>query len=99
MEMEQLRIEFKRLDKSVLELKETLIKVHDAIVGNELTKDGGISKRLYQAEKDLEDVKTRLENAEKKQIKYNVYVIIMWVALGGVAASIFAYILQLAFKN
>jgi|ERR1051326_1341419 hypothetical protein len=37
----------------------------------------------------------RITQNEKKQIRYNVYTVIMWACLGAVAMAIFMYILQL----
>jgi len=92
--MEQLE----KLEREIHEIKSTLNLVHTAIVGSELGKDGGIVKRLFSVETLVEDFEKRLDIAEKKQIKYNVYTIIMWVCLGAVGMSIFAYVLQLVNK-
>lgn len=94
-----LRVEFKRLEKTVDDIKDTLNQVHGAIVGNELSGDGGMAQRLKDAEEKLDLLESRLFNAEKKQIKYNIYTIIMWVCIGGVAMAIFNYIVTLFFKR
>lgn len=99
MENTELRGEFRRLEKTVDEIKETLTQVHGALVGNELAGDGGMAKRLRDAESKLEELENRLLTAEKKQIKYNVYIVIMWVCLGAVAMGIFNYIVTLFFKK
>lgn len=94
-----LRVEFKRLEKSVGEIKDTLGQVHGAIVGNELSGDGGMAKRLKNAEEKLDALETRLISAEKKQIRYNIYTIIMWVCIGGIAMAIFNYVVTLFLKR
>lgn len=99
MEEETLKVEFKRLESTVDGIKKTLAEVHGAIVGNPLSKDGGMAQRLTQAEKSLELLEIRLESAEKKQTRYNVYIVIMWICAGGVAMSVFNYVIQLAFKK
>jgi hypothetical protein len=98
MENDLLKVEFKRLETKVETIKDTLSKVHDAIIGNPLSGDGGMARRLTDAEKQLGELEKRLEAAEKKQVKYNVYIVIMWICAGGVAMAIFNYVLQLIFK-
>jgi hypothetical protein len=96
--MEVSKSEFLKLESSVSEIKQTLNQVHDAIVGNPLSKDGGMAERLTEAEKKLVQLEDRLELAEKKQIRYNVYTVIMWVCIGAVSMAIFVYVMQLFFK-
>jgi chaperonin cofactor prefoldin len=96
---EDLKIEFKRLESTVRGIKDKLSEVHGAIIGNPLSKDGGMAERLTSAEKQLEALEQRLEAAEKKQVNYNVYIKIMWSCIGGVAMAIFVYILQLMLKK
>jgi hypothetical protein len=96
---DDLKIEFKRLESTVRGIKDTLSEVHGAIIGNPLSKDGGMAGRLTSAEKQLEALEQRLEAAEKKQVKYNAYVIIMWTCVGGVAMAIFNYLLQLMVRK
>jgi hypothetical protein len=96
--MEVSKAEFIKLETSVHEIKETLNQVHGAIIGNPLSKDGGMSERLIEAENKLIELEQRLDAAEKKQIKYNVYTIIMWTCIGATAMAIFVYAMQLFFK-
>jgi|GEM_PF-1911132 len=108
--MELLKQEFKRLELKVNDIRSTLNDVHAAIIGNPLSKDGGMAGRLTDAEKDLERLKGRIEGAEKtltdrievaekKQIKSNVLVIVMWSCVSGAAAIFFAYIIQVYFSH
>lgn len=97
--MEQMRNELRLLEKEFGEIKEILNEVHSAIIGNPLTKDGGIVARLLTAEQQLEKLEVRVNEADKKQIKYNVYTKLMWVLAGGIISIIFAYILELIFKK
>ena len=95
--MERLSEDFKSLEKEVSQIKHTLGEVHTAIIGNPLTEDGGMVFRIKKAETLLAHLEEWILAAEKKQIKYNVYTIIMWAALGAVASMIFAYIVNLIF--
>jgi hypothetical protein len=97
--------EFRRLKSQVSSIEGTLLEVHGAIVGNPLSKDGGLTARLTQAEVEIELIKGHVDDMEKKQIKdllqtektqatQEVYTKVMWSALGGVAMLILAYILK-----
>lgn len=99
MELEQMRNELRLLEKEFSEIKEILNEVHTAIIGNPLTKDGGMIARLVTAEQQLEKLELRVNDAEKKQIKYNVYTKLMWLLSGGIISIVFAYILELIFKK
>jgi hypothetical protein len=94
-----LRAEFQKMESTVQDIKSKLSEVHGAIIGNPLSKDGGMAGRLTEAEDKLELLEQRLEAAEKKQVKYNLYIIIMWICAGGVAMATFNYILSLVFKK
>lgn len=87
------------LEKAVIEIKKLLGQVHDAIIGNPLSKDGGIANRLIEAEQKLDDLENKIIETEKKQIGYNLYTKIMWISLGGVGMSIVAYVLTLIFNK
>ena len=102
--------EFKKLKSQVSGIEDILHEVHGAIVGNPLSKDGGMQARLFQAEKDIEVLSKHVDEMEKKQIKdllntekgqlkTSIHTTIMWSALTGAAALIFAYIMQLIFKK
>lgn len=91
--------ELRILEVTVNEIKEQLAEVHGAIIGNPLSKDGGMSQRLIDAEEKLEELENRIFDAETKQVKYNIYTKIMWACAGGCIMSFFAYMLQLIFKH
>lgn len=97
--MEEIRNDLNKLERDIGEIKLTLHKVHTAIVGSELSKDGGIVKRLSDVESLIDDYEKRLIVQEKKQIKYNVYTIIMWVCAGGIGMAIFSYVMLLVFHK
>jgi|SRR5688572_9925889 len=97
--------EFKKLKNQVSSIEDKLLEVHGAIVGNPLSKDGGLTARLTLAEQEIESIKEHVDEMEKKQIKdllqtektqatHEVYTKIMWSALGGVAMLILAYVLK-----
>lgn len=98
-DMEQLRQELGGLKVELSGMKKLLSQVHYALVGNDLTKDGGMTRRLEDAEKELLEFDKRLAEAEKKQIRYNVYTVIMWACVGATGMAIFAYLVQFVFSK
>lgn len=90
---------FISIEKQVYDIKKLLSQVHDAIIGNPLSRDGGMARRLHDVEKQMENLETQITETKMKQAKQNIYVIIMWTSLGGVATAIFAYILSLLFNR
>lgn len=93
------KAEFRTLEKAVGDIKDTLNQVHGAIIGNPLSEDGGMSKRLTDAEEKIDELEAELNTVKTKQIKYNIYTIIMWTSLGAVVAMIFALVIQSIFKK
>ena len=92
-------VEFKRLERAVDDIRETLNQVHVAIVGSELAGDGGMAKRLKDAEAKLEELEIKIFATEKKQIRYNIYTVIMWICIGAVTMGVFMYALPIFFKK
>lgn len=101
-----MRKDLELLENEIRTMKGLLSEVHQAIIGNPLTKDGGIAMRLFQTEAAVERLEENLMNAErrlesrtieneKKQIKYALQTKVLWGVLGTTAGLILAYIFQL----
>jgi hypothetical protein len=82
----------------VSKLTSTLEKVHNALVGSELGKDGGIVERLVQAEKELDVIKDKVDVMEiergKERLKTDIYRKITFFLSGTVAAAIIGAIIK-----
>jgi hypothetical protein len=76
------------IKQDVRKLAIKLTKVHDALIGNEINKDGGIVKRLIDAEEGLEVVKKAITEIEKQATKKGVYVNIIYLMGGGIVTLI-----------
>lgn len=75
-----------------------LTKVHDALIGNEMSKDGGLVQRIIDSEQEVEKLKTRISTLESISNRQAFYVKVIWGLGGTTTATIFAYILKLVFK-
>lgn len=74
--------------QEVRKLAVKLGKVHDALIGNEINKDGGIVKRLTDAEEGLAVVQASIVKIEKEAAKKGVYVNIIYLMGGGLVTLI-----------
>jgi len=98
-DMNEIKRDLVSLDKEVSGIKVMLNEVHGAIIGNTLSKDGGIVKRLETAEEKLDNVHDKISRLEKINVKLQIYQKVLWGCAGGVATAVFAYILQLWFNK
>lgn len=80
------------------DMKGKVDEMYNALMGNRITKDGGLVGRIEDLEKSDEKLDGRVSKLEDNHIRLQVYQRIMWTSVGFVAASIFSYILTLIFK-
>jgi hypothetical protein len=74
--------------QEVRKLAIKLGKVHDALIGNEINKDGGLVKRLNDAEDALEALRKSIIEIEKAATKKQVYINIIYL-MGGSILTLF----------
>lgn len=89
--MESLEIGFGDLSKK-------MDMVLTALMGNDLTRDGGLVGRIIELEKEKEILKARVEILEKDKTKTDLQVKIMWGLGGSTLAAIIGYVLSLINK-
>lgn len=83
------------VEKDVHDIKNTLVKlnlrleiVYNCLVGNEISKDGGLVADIYSIKSELGFIVKRVENMEKSEKQRSVYVKIMWT-IGGALLMFF----------
>jgi hypothetical protein len=86
--------ELRTLRDDVSQIKNKVGKLFTALLGDDITKNGGLVQRLNNAESNVEELSERINNIEKKNIKVSVYVGLLWAAAGGVAMAILALIIK-----
>jgi len=86
------------IKQEVEKLSSTLDKVHNALVGSELGKDGGLIERLSIAEHDLEGIKKKVEDIEiergKERLKTDIYRKLTFFLTGTLVAAIIGAIVK-----
>lgn len=86
------------LIKDVHEIKNTLQKfgirlelMHNALVGNEILKDGGIVADLINQKAEIMALTKRVQAVESQEAKRQVYIRIIWGVVGAVVVFLFNY--------
>lgn len=83
------------LRKGIESVSQKVDQVHSALVGNDLSDDGGMVKRLKNCEDDVETLRNKIGTIEDGMIKSELYLKIIWALGGMVAASLFTYIVKI----
>lgn len=88
-----------QMQTDIRELKEQVGKMYTALMGSDIAKDGGLVGRIIELEKDNDQLKQKIEVLEKEKSRNDIYVRVMWGALGSIATGVLAYVLSLIFKH
>jgi hypothetical protein len=89
--MEDIKEEIQNINKKV-------DKMYYALMGSEITKDGGLIARIVKSETSIDILKDEIELLKNRNTKFEVYQRIMWSSLGGVVSMVFAYVINLLIK-
>lgn len=94
MEMEDLKEE--RLNTDIHTIKNALTTlglkvelVYAALTGNEISKDEGLVGEIKQQKESIRKLSERVDKVEKNESKRQVYVTIIWAAIGFILAMLF----------
>lgn len=90
--------DIRAIKKEVSGMAEKLSEIYQALVGNPLSDDGGLVKRLQICEKKLNDQDARIEAIEKKDVQSDLYLKIIWGLGGVVITAALAFIFNHVFK-
>lgn len=90
---------FLSMEKDIHEIKVGMKDISTALLGSQLTKDGGLVKRIIELEGIVEQLEGKISEQEKKTSKIELYQKIMWTSVGGVAMAILSFVLQFVFKK
>src|SRR5690348_13094627 len=63
--------------------------VYAALTGNEISKDEGLVGEIKQQKIRINKIEERVENLEKNENKRQIYVTIIWAAIGFILAMVF----------
>ena len=72
----------------VVEIKTDITLIKTALVGNDLTQDGGLVKRMYENESRVDKMDIRIGVLERNDEKKGIYIKILWTVAGAVAGAL-----------
>ena len=77
----------------VVEIRTDITLIKTALVGNDLTQDGGLVKRMYENESRVDKMDIRIGVLERNDEKKGIYIKILWTAAGAVAGGLMVAII------
>ncbi|MDH7463987.1 hypothetical protein QEG73_21980 [Chitinophagaceae bacterium 26-R-25] len=110
MENEEIHMEIEHLEMKFNEVGQKVDKMYIALLGSDLTNDGGLVGRINGLEDEVEELRKQieeevdaLENEIKKikeaSIKSELYVKILWGVGGAIALLIVRYFFEVISKH
>jgi len=73
----------------VAHMKTQVNEMYTALIGNGITKDGGLVKRIDDIEQRQELMDKRQEKIDSKQTVINTYIKLLWGAAAAIVTSIY----------
>lgn len=98
--------QFKTMQGDIEQIKQSQVqqgkqmdKIAQALLGNEIGKDGGLVGRIEDLEKELTKTKIELETVKQEAAKSRWHLNIVYLCCGAVAMGILGQILTFIFKK
>lgn len=86
--------EQKNADGVMAHMRKQLDELHAALVGNSITKDGGLVERMRLLEARQDEQEALIAKLEKALTKVAIYMKLVWASAGSVATAIFSLIIK-----
>lgn len=87
------------MEKDIHAIKQRMEEISVALLGSNLTKDGGLVKRIAELELRSEELEEKIREHEKKTARMEIYQKIMWTCTGGAAVLLVKFILEIILKK
>lgn len=94
-----LKVEMGNLKEQMDGVSNKVDEIYYALLGNTLTKDGGLIGRVIQLETDKKVLEKRVEVLESEKKQSDIYVKILWAAGGVVCTMLLTLLLNYLFKK
>lgn len=85
-------MEQEQFDKNFKEIKDKVSLIYHALVGNEITKDGGLIRRIDKVEARQDKQEDRMDKFDSALVKMKIYERLLWLAGGAFVAALINYI-------
>lgn len=86
------------LKKEITNINSKVDKMYYALMGSDITKDGGLVARVVKGEQKIETLKDEVEEIKKKNAKIEVYQRFIWGAVGSSVTLMFTYVINILIK-
>lgn len=83
-----------QFDVTIKEINKKVSLMYHALVGNEITKDGGLIQRVTDIESDLKKQEQRMDQFHDKLTMLKVYEKVLWLTAGGIISGIIGYLIN-----
>lgn len=87
-----------QMQGDIHEIKTKIDELFTALMGSRLTKDGGLVSRLERLEDENEKLREKIEEMEKKDVKSDTRLNIIWAIIGFAGAALGNYLISLLKK-
>lgn len=87
------------MEKDIHSIKQRMEEISVALLGSNLTKDGGLVKRIAELEIKNRELEEKIDEHEKRTAKMEVYQKIMWSTIGGFVVLIAKLIFEIIIKK
>lgn len=90
-----IKLEMAEMKKDLHEMKGQMKEVYQALVGNDLSGEGGFKGRQLEHEQRIKALEKFRDEYELRSSKIEFYQKIIWALCGGGAVTLIGYLLQL----
>lgn len=87
------------MQQDIQQIKEKVDKLFTALMGSEVTEDGGLVGRVKELEQENHSLHEKITQIENANTKSELYIKIIWALCGTIGSGIFFYVLNLIFKK
>lgn len=81
------------------DIKEKVNELYYALIGNKVTMDGGLVRRMEESEKEIRSLRKRVDELSVTNVRLAKYEKIIWGCVGAVASGIFLEIMHSVFRS
>ena len=91
-EINKTRAGIRLMKVDVIEIRTDITLIKTALVGNDLTQDGGLVKRMYENESRVDKMEIRIGVLERNDEKKGIYIKILWTVAGAILGALLAFL-------
>lgn len=96
---ETTRHEISEIKTDVAEIKEKTHQMYFALMGNDLTKDGGLISRIIKVEGKIAIIDEKMIEIDKRDDRKSFYLSVIWAFVGVISGGIFTSLITYFLKK